>query len=542
MLRACIYARFSTDKQREASLDDQIRICRIRAEREGWSVVAVYSDQAVSGKSNISSRQGGASVLMDAMAGRFDVLLIEGLDRFSRDSVDQLQTIRRLEHRGIRIVGATDGYDSKMQGSHLVQHVHALKNELVLADIRRQVHRGLDALVSENLFAGGLAYGYRSVQVGDDPDDGHRLEINEKEAPWVRFIFERFASGMSCQKIVFELNTMRVPSPRGGTWAVSALYGSPKKGTGILNNSLYVGTYIWNRSTWVKDPDTKKRQRFERPESEWRRRDMPELRLVPDEHWNAARARLNRRRSGGKPPKTLFSGLLRCGVCGGAVVAVSQYDYGCAARKDRGPSVCAGVRASRKLTEENVIERVRSFLLSPAIERHLKRMARESLKRQKSDNRDNADNRDKRVSDLEKEISRIVDAMAKHGHSEALGKRLAESESELSSLKGARQSAPRIAPDIVPRLLERYRAKVVNLSAVTVKNMDETREGLREIVEQIRLINDGGLTYAELGGIFKGVLTALASGHDSNVGSGGALFNKNRVLVSRPPLKEHKKR
>src|SRR5690606_33760851 len=117
-------------------------------------------------------------------------------------------------------------------------------------------------------------------------------------------------------KIVFELNRLRVPSPRGSTWAVSAIYGSPAKGSGILNNPLYAGRYIWNRSQWIKDPDTGKRQRFERPESEWRIQDRPDLRIVDDDVWSSVRSRMERprlqggRQGRGASVRTLFGGLM----------------------------------------------------------------------------------------------------------------------------------------------------------------------------------------------------------------------------------------
>jgi site-specific DNA recombinase len=137
-----------------------------------------------------------------------------------------------------------------------------------------------------------MSFGYRSV--GDDR--GHRLEIDAESAEWVRWIFAHYADGWSCQRIAAELNRKRVRSPRATSWSVSALYGSPAKGSGVLNNEFYIGRYIWNRSQWVKDPDTGKRQRLVRPRQEWRVIERPELRIVSDELWTAARARMEKKR------------------------------------------------------------------------------------------------------------------------------------------------------------------------------------------------------------------------------------------------------
>jgi len=103
-MRAAIYARFSTDQQSVASIDDQARICSERAKALGLTVVGVHSDCAVSGATPVDRRPGARACVAEGLAGRFSVLLVESLDRLSRNLVEQETVIRRLEHRGIRIV------------------------------------------------------------------------------------------------------------------------------------------------------------------------------------------------------------------------------------------------------------------------------------------------------------------------------------------------------------------------------------------------------------------------------------------------------
>jgi len=86
MIRVALYARCCSDNQRDASIEDQLRQCRERAEREGWTVVETYSDRAISGASMI--RPGIQALLADAQMGRFDMVLSEALDRISRDQED----------------------------------------------------------------------------------------------------------------------------------------------------------------------------------------------------------------------------------------------------------------------------------------------------------------------------------------------------------------------------------------------------------------------------------------------------------------------
>ena len=93
-MRAVVYARYSTDLQREASIEDQVRVCRQRIERDGWTLLSTYSDAASSGASRL--RPGYQKLLEDARAGAFDVVVAEALDRLSRDQEDVAALYKRL--------------------------------------------------------------------------------------------------------------------------------------------------------------------------------------------------------------------------------------------------------------------------------------------------------------------------------------------------------------------------------------------------------------------------------------------------------------
>lgn len=539
MTRAAIYGRYSTDKQREASIEDQARVCRARAEREGWDVAIAHSDDGISGSVPVAQRPGGARLLADALAGRFDVLLLEGLDRLSRDLVEQEQIVRRLEHRGLRIVGVSDGYDSTHAGRKLHRGMRGLINEIYLDDLRAKVHRGLDGLVARQLFAGGMPYGYRSTIVGPaDKPDGHRLVIDAARAAIVREIFARYAEGWSTQRIASELNRRRVPAPRGNTWAVSALYGSPKKGCGILNNPIYVGRYIWNRSQWVKDPDSGKRRRLERPEREWRKVELPELRIVADEIWTMVRARLSPtvRPPRGRPPRTMLAGLLKCGHCGGSVVAVSQYVYGCAARKDRGVHVCAGVRAPRLATERALLEHVRRDLLSDSAIEALRRYVYEALAARRAKHLQGSDTSRARLAQLEREIKHLVEAIATCGVSEALRTRLAAAEAERASVTAELATVPDATiPHLLPRLVDRYRKLLDDFPATLQRKPDAAREALRHLLGDCTVVETNEGVYAELGGVYSGILAALGTpgAPIRNRVAGDRFSDSNRVLIIR---------
>src|SRR3990170_4723659 len=100
MIRVALYARYSSDKQREASIEDQIRLCEERAAREGWNVIKHYKDQAISGASLV--RPGIQALMQDAGAKKFDLVLTESLDRISRDQEDSSGVFKRLRFAGVK--------------------------------------------------------------------------------------------------------------------------------------------------------------------------------------------------------------------------------------------------------------------------------------------------------------------------------------------------------------------------------------------------------------------------------------------------------
>lgn len=105
--RAAIYARFSSEMQREASIDDQVRVCTAHLERDGWSVVETYADHAVSGATAL--RSGHQALLRDARARRFDLVIAESLDRFSRDQEYIAAFYKLMSFAGIAVVTLADG-------------------------------------------------------------------------------------------------------------------------------------------------------------------------------------------------------------------------------------------------------------------------------------------------------------------------------------------------------------------------------------------------------------------------------------------------
>jgi len=526
-MRAAIYARYSTDRQSETSLADQVRRARDRAAALGLTVVATHGDDAISGSVPVGSRPAGKALLADALAGRWQVLLLEGLDRLSREIGEQERIVKRLEHRGIRIIGTADGYDSQASGRKVLRIARGMINELYLDDLRHKTHRGLEGAVLRGHHAGGLSYGYRSVAA----EGGHQLEVVASEAEIVRRILAEYAEGASCQRIAHQLNRDGVPAPRGGTWAVSCIYGSPRKGSGILNNALYIGRYIWNRSQWLKDPDSGRRTRVDRPQAEWRIEARPELRIVDDALWHAVRARLAAPPAGsgpkrGAPAKTLFGGLMACAHCGGAVVAVDSLSYGCAARKDRG--TCSGVRVPRKAADARLLAAVRDDLLGADALAHVRRQVRALISDAEAGAEKTARAAEQRRRALVGEIDKLVQAIATVGISAALAERLRGAEAELAALATpavAGGAAVKVRDGEIDAALRRL---VMRLQELLQGDVTRARSLLAELLGRVTIERQGDEVWASAAIDTARLLVAAGGGALLNRVAGGRSVNWKR--------------
>lgn len=148
MTRVALYARYSSDQQSMASIEDQFLICREQAARDNYRIVGTYKDAAISG-SSVILRPGIQSLLQDAQAGRFDMIIAEALDRISRDQADVATLYKHLQFAGVKIVTLAEGEISELHVG-----LKGTMNALFLKDLAKKTHRGLRGRVEKGKSGG----------------------------------------------------------------------------------------------------------------------------------------------------------------------------------------------------------------------------------------------------------------------------------------------------------------------------------------------------------------------------------------------------
>jgi site-specific DNA recombinase len=537
-MRAVVYARYSSENQRDASIEDQLRQCQAFLVGKGWSFVRAYEDRAMSGAS--AFRPAYQQMREDSRAGSFDVAVAVSLDRFSRDQEDTAGLYKRLKHLGIPIVTIAEGEVTPLH----VAFAGAM-NSMALTLLAEKTWTGLEGRVLQGCSGGGIAYGYRldetrNGKAGDaykagKGDRGYRI-VDPVQAEIVRRIFSDYAAGVAPRAIAFALNHEGVPGPRGAAWAQSTINGNRQRGTGILNNELYVGRLVWNRLEYVKDPDTGKRISRLNPTTEWRIVEVPELRIVPSVLWDQAKARqlaldaklegkrdpIKNRRSGicdTRRPQHLLSGSIRCGACGGGMSLVGGTSYGCSTARNKG--TCANRRTiKRRELEAMVLEGLKAQLMAPDAVKEFVGEFHRGINRINAERRAQGDRARHDIDKVEREIHTVVEAVKRGAYSPALQRELTALEARQAEL--ARQAAAPPVPPVVihPNASEIYRKKVADLHAALAEAGSRAGacEALRGLIEEIRVTPEGDGNSVELVGELAALLRLSGSKNAASLG------------------------
>jgi DNA invertase Pin-like site-specific DNA recombinase len=522
-----IYARYSSENQRDASIEDQVRICRARAEREGWAVTEVFTDFALSGSSLL--RPGYQALLAALRAGQIDVVLSESLDRLSRDQEHVAGFHKAAIFAGVRIVTLAEG-----EVSELHVGLKGTMGALYLKDLADKTRRGLEGRVRAGRSGGGLCYGYRVVRgpVGRDGEAERGLrEIEPEQAKIVQRIFEEFAAGVGPIAIAKRLNAEGIAGPRGGAWSDGALRGQAARETGILRNELYAGRLVWNRRRWIKDPSTGRRVARQNSEATLVTEEVPELRIIPADLWQAVQQRLaaaarpqcSPLARGTTPPDhlwhyrrapTLLSGKVVCGACGGSFITSGRDYMACKAMVRQG--TCGNkVRLRRGKLEVQVLGALAHDLMRPELVAEFVAAFTAEWNRLAKAATTGAVDKQRDLDGVERKVSGLIDAIADGLRAQGLQDKLDELERRKVALELelAQASHVQTLPRLHPNLAEVYRARVSSLREAMSdsKGGAEVMEAARALIDRLEVhpqAETGGAPRLELIGHLSAMLRA----------------------------------
>ena len=538
-VRVAIYARYSSDSQRDASIDDQVRVCRARAEREGWTVTEVYADHALSGTT--TNRPGLQALVADARRGDIAVVLAEALDRISRDQEHIAGIWKGLSFGGVRLVTLSEGEISELHVG-----LKGTMNALFLRDLAAKTHRGVQGRVEAGKSGGGLCYGYdvvRSLDARGEPVRGDRA-INAAQAAVVRRIFAAFAGGAGPIAIAKRLNAEGVPGPEGRAWRDTTIRGHAKRDTGLLRNRLYAGELVWNRMRFVRDPSTGRRVSRMNPEAQWVRHVCPELRLVDVATWYAVQHRLGKLRckAGVDAPNRdrfwerrramhLLTHKVHCGRCGGVMSNVGRDYLACSAARRQG--MCTNTRGIRRQELDHlIVDALRNRMMDPALFAEFSRAFLEEWNRAMAEADAGRDGLVRELARVERKLRGLIEAVSDGFRAAGLQEQMATLEGRRLELTAGLATAAPAQPYLHPALPDLYRSRMGLLQEALEGDADDhgALEAIRSLIERIELhpLEGHGFEIEVVGDI--AVMIRLAQSDHSTTPNNAAILGRSDTV------------
>jgi hypothetical protein len=348
--------------------------------------------------------------------------------------------------------------------------------------------------------------------------------INDQEVRIILRVLREFAAGRSPRSIARDLNNEAIPGPAGGIWRDTTIRGHQTRGTGLINNELYIGRLVWNRQRYVKDPETGKRLARPNPPTEWIVQEVPELRIVEQDLWEAVRRRQveisdtpavqkmkqsqfwTKRRA-----KHLLTGLVDCGCCGARFAAVGRDYLGCGRARNGGN--CGNRRSiKRSVLESLILDALKSQLMHPDLVKEFVSAFHKEVNRLNRDRELARDHGLKELNGVSRKLDNLIEAIADGLGTSGLKSKLEELERRKQELERELKGAPVPVPRLHPKLAEIYRRKVETLHEALAEpqTRDEALGILRGLVERIEVHPiEGGFEIELIGEIARMVELSL---------------------------------
>lgn len=407
MDNAVIYARYSSDRQREESIEGQIRVCEQYAKRNNLNVIHVYTDRALTGRSD--RRPEFQMMIRDSAKRAFEYVLVYKLNRFSRDRYDSAIYKHKLIKNGVKVISAMENISDDPAGKLLEAVIEGIA-EYYSAELSENVIRGMTQNALEGKWAGGnLPLGYKL-------DADKRLIIDETKVNIVKKIYDMFLTGFSVRQITNTLNEEKLTTAQGYAFSRSRVYS-------ILHNERYIGTYIWKD---IRVPHA-----------------IPQI--ISNETFELAQRKVKFMKAHcvKTNDKYLLSGRISCGACGSKVSGTSgtsrsgnkYFYYICSHHhKSKRYHYCETKNIRADILESIVCQKTTELLSNKEA---IRAIAKQAIALQDTDSKNlEIQALKNRIAETDKKVRNCVKAIEKGIISDALSTSLSENEAILEALKG----------------------------------------------------------------------------------------------------------
>ena len=450
-MRAYAYARFSSDQQREESIDAQLRAIRDYARDHGITIVREFTDSAMSATTD---KRPGFLSMFESDLSQVDCVIVHKLDRFSRDRCDYAIYKRELKRKGVRLISVLERLDDSPESIILESVIEGMA-EYYSRNLARETMKGLKENAYKCKHTGG------TPPLGFDVVDGY-YQINPEEAGLVRQIFAMYADGRKYDEIVESLGNARTK------------FGLPFTKTSlnsILGNEKYIGTYTFGRQSRERHNSHKISDDFIRIPN-----GIP--RIIDDQTWSICQTRLkNRKRNSSATAKRIYilSGKLECqcgAILNGASSTNKKGDY----RYYRCPKCRRSLNAD--VIEREITDRIsRCLTFNPGDAEHLHDLLMQEEKRK-------ADSETAReLRSVQVKIGNLINALASgithpavRAELDRLGEREATLRSQLDSI-------------VVPSV-EEIDTFLRAISDVSNRPAEDQKRVINRLIDKIKIVGD----------------------------------------------------
>ena len=442
--RAVLYARFSSDNQREESIEAQLRAMHEYCSRNSIVIIHEYCDRAKSATTD--DRPEFLKMIAASREGDFDFAIVHKLDRFSRNRYDSAYYKRELKKNGVQLLSVLEQMDDSPE-SIILESVLEGMSEYYSKNLAREVMKGMRESAMDCRYIGGwVPYGFRV-----DPQT-HRYIINDYEAEAVRMIFRDVADGCGYNVVLNKLNSMGYRTRLGNTFSKETLYE-------MLRNEKYNGVYVFSRAA-SKDELGRRNNHLDKPIEDQIRIPGGMPKIVDDETFARVQAILASRKRHGRRDgkrKYLLTGMVFCGLCGHRYCGDSMQTggeknrsvigtYFCNNRKNHGAHACSNSNIHQEPLEELVLQKIEDIVFDESRIPGIVQAYRELCQQEDGTDKDKIRTLRQNLKTVEQKINNIVNIIANTG-SAALVTQLTQLEREKELLDVQIQEEERSAEE-----------------------------------------------------------------------------------------------